>query len=169
MDDALLVRRLERVGDLPGDGPSVGQRHGPTGNHGREVFALDELHHERVLLDAVDRRDVRMIQRGEHLRFAREPGEAIRIGGEQVGQDFDRDAAIELGVARPVDLTHASDTQGRDDFIGTQLGTDGQGHRAGILREVQNSAGFPRKIEATQIPVECASDESPPRLSHQPL
>jgi hypothetical protein len=29
-----------------------------------------------------------VIQRGEHLRFAREPGDTILVGGEQVGQDL---------------------------------------------------------------------------------
>ena len=48
-----------------------------------EVLALDELHDERV--DAVrclpDRRwrDVRMVQRGEDLRFALEAGEPFGI------------------------------------------------------------------------------------------
>jgi hypothetical protein len=36
----------------------------------------------------VNVRDVRVVQRGEDLRFALEAGEAIGIGGEGLGQDF---------------------------------------------------------------------------------
>ena len=37
---------------------------------------------------------LRMVQRGEHLRFALEPREPLGIGGERVRQDLDRDVAI---------------------------------------------------------------------------
>ena len=40
------------------------------------------------------RGDVRMIERGEDLRFALEPREALRIGAK-LGQDLERDVAIE--------------------------------------------------------------------------
>ena len=46
-----------------------------------EVLALDQLHHERVVaarvLEAVDLRDVRVVERREHLRLALEPRQAI--------------------------------------------------------------------------------------------
>ena len=38
------------------------------------------------LLEAVDRADVRMIQRGEHPRLALEAREPIRIAGERRGR-----------------------------------------------------------------------------------
>ena len=43
-----------------------------------------------------------MIERREHLRFALEPREAFGIGGEGLGQDFQRDVAIQLRVVRPM-------------------------------------------------------------------
>src|SRR5262245_35478924 len=52
-----------------------------------------------------------MIERCEHLRFALEPGDAIGIGGERIGQDLDRDVASELRVARAIDLAHAARTE----------------------------------------------------------
>ena len=58
--------------------------------------------------EAVDGGDVRMVQRREHLRFAAEPREPIGIVGERVGQDLDRDVAIQLRVARAIDLAHAA-------------------------------------------------------------
>ena len=49
-----------------------------------EVLALDELHHQRrhaaALLEPVDRGDVRMVQRRQRPRLAREPLGQRRLG-----------------------------------------------------------------------------------------
>ena len=49
-----------------------------------EVLALDQLHDEGAdaarLLEAVDRGDVRVLERGEHLRLALEAREALGVG-----------------------------------------------------------------------------------------
>ena len=47
-----------------------------------------------------------MVQRRQRLRFARESRQAIRIAREEIRQDLDRDVAIELRIARAVDLAH---------------------------------------------------------------
>ena len=48
MDDALLVRGFERVGDLARDRQRVGERRvGPRAMLRRQILALDQLHHER--------------------------------------------------------------------------------------------------------------------------
>ena len=71
----------------------------------RQILALDEFHHERAhalaLFEAVNVRDVRMVERRERLRLAREPREAIGVVGERVRQDFECDVAVELRIARP--------------------------------------------------------------------
>ena len=63
-----------------------------------ERRALDQLHHQGVyavgVFEPVDLRDVRMIERREHLRFSPEAGEAIGIVGDGGQQDLDRDLAI---------------------------------------------------------------------------
>ena len=46
--------------------------------------------------DPVDLSDVRMIERGQGLRFAREAHQAVRVAGERHGQHFDGDRAIEF-------------------------------------------------------------------------
>ena len=73
-----------------------------------ERRSLDQLHHERThvtgIFQAVDMRDVRMIERGEHLRLAAETRQAmgiVRHGGQQ---HIDRDVAIQLRVVRAIDL-----------------------------------------------------------------
>ena len=72
--------------------------------------------------EPVDLRDVGMVQRGERLRFAREAGEAFRVQRKELGQDLDRDVAIELGIARAIDLAHAARTECADHFISAQAG-----------------------------------------------
>jgi hypothetical protein len=85
MDDALLVRGFERFGDLLRDRECVIERDRAAADALRQVLALDQLHHERVVFDAVDCRDVRMIERRQHLRFAREAREAIGVEREGLG------------------------------------------------------------------------------------
>ena len=72
MNDSLLVRRFERFGDLTGDGDDVGDR-----ERGRQLIqgmALDQFHDERRsarrLFDAMDVRDVGMIERRQDVRLA---------------------------------------------------------------------------------------------------
>ena len=78
------MRGFERVGDLPAiDSASAAAR--PRAQPLRERLALDELHHERRVVPSGRSlrvrgwRDVRMVERGEHARFALEAHEAIGI------------------------------------------------------------------------------------------
>ena len=48
-----------------------------------------------------------MVERRQHLRFALEPGQALRVVGEEVRENLDGDVAVQLGVACPIDLAHA--------------------------------------------------------------
>ena len=108
MNDPLLVRRLERVRDLTRKRECLSERNRPVGDALRERRALNELQHERAgavrFFEAVDRRDVRMIQRREQMGLALEAREPLGIGGKQLGQDLDGDVAPELRVARAIDL-----------------------------------------------------------------
>ena len=74
MDDPLLVRGFERLGDLLRDGQCFVDRDRASRDALREILALDEFHHERrdaaALFEPVDAGDVRMVQRGEGLGFA---------------------------------------------------------------------------------------------------
>ena len=112
MDDALFVRGFQRFRDLLCDGQRLVERESggsafggtrPTGDEVGERRSLDQFHHERAhaggLFQAVDVRNVRVIQRGEHLRFAAEPREPIGIVRDGGQQDLDRDVAIQLGVS----------------------------------------------------------------------
>ena len=98
----------------------------------RQVLALDEFHHERAhaagFFEAVDVRDVRMVQRRERLRFAREPREPVGVAGDrESGRTLDRDLAIQLRVARAIDLAHPADADAGDDFIDAETGAGSEG------------------------------------------
>ena len=69
MDDALFVRRFQRFGNLPGDRQCLVERDRPLRDAVGERRAFDQLHHESAdavrPFEAIDLRDVGMIQRGE--------------------------------------------------------------------------------------------------------
>ena len=66
MDDPLLVRRFECLGDLPRNGQRFIERDRVPRDPLREIVAFDEFHHEGVcatrLLEPVNRGDVGMVQ-----------------------------------------------------------------------------------------------------------
>ena len=48
----------------------------------------------------------------------------LGVGREVRRQDFDRDVAPELAVARAIDLAHAAGAERRDDCVGPELTAD---------------------------------------------
>ena len=61
------------------------------------------------LLEPVDRRDVRMIQRGEHLRLALEARQALGIAARTAsGRTLIATSRSKLRVARAIHLAHAA-------------------------------------------------------------
>jgi hypothetical protein len=62
------------------------------------------------------------------MRFPLKPRQAIRIGGEQLGQNLQGDVAIQLRIARAIDLAHPAGTQRSLDFVRTEASSGGQSH-----------------------------------------
>ncbi len=137
MDDALLVRGFERLGDLRRDRQRLVDRDRPARDPLRQVLPLDQFHHERreavTRFEAVDRRDVRMIQRRQRLRFAREPRHPLAILRERVGQHLERHVAIERRVAGPEDLPHPARANRRKDLVDAKPAAGSQGHVAASI------------------------------------
>ena len=133
MDDAGLVRGLERFRDLPRDRQRFVERHRPARETLREVVALDQLHDQsgRVsrLFEAVDLRDARVVQRRERLGLPLETHQPIGVGRERLGQDLERDVAIEPGIAPAIDLPHPPGPKRGDHFIRADSGAGTQAHR----------------------------------------
>ena len=105
MNDPLLVRRFERLGDLPRDRQRLVERNRAARDPLRQVLALDELHDERGdalgFFESIDRRDVRMIQRGEDFGFALEPREPIVIRRDRGRENLDRDLSVSACCRSP--------------------------------------------------------------------
>jgi hypothetical protein len=138
MHDSLLVRSFERCGDLAQDGEGVGQLQaaGPrTTDRGPGTFddlferrPLDELHRNCVRLEPVDLCDVWMIERGQHFGLELESAESLHVARELGRQDFERDVAVQPGIAGAVDLPHSAFAQFGQDFVRADSRPWGQGH-----------------------------------------
>ena len=94
----------------------------------RQRLALHELEHQCRdaihLLEAVDRADVRVIERRQHPRFALEAREAFGMAREEPRQDFDRNVPTEPLIVSAIDFAHATDAQWRADRIGSEPSAD---------------------------------------------
>ena len=73
-----------------------------------------------------------MIQRRERSRFALEARAGVRRRGGIVRQDFQRDVALQFGVAGAIDLAHAAGAERRTDLIWTETSARGEGHGPGL-------------------------------------
>jgi hypothetical protein len=98
--DAVLVGRFESLGNLARDGQRLIERHRPARDPLRQVVAFDQLHHQRLpavrFFQAVNDGDVGMVQRREHLGFAREAGQSIRIERESSGRTLSATSRFSL-------------------------------------------------------------------------
>ena len=112
MDDAGIVRGFERQGDLMREEQRLVGRNRALGDAIGERGSFDQFQHEGrlaiLLLEAVDGRDVRVVQRRQDLGFPLESREACDISRERRRQDLDRHVAFQLAVARAVDLAHSA-------------------------------------------------------------
>lgn len=103
---AALVGVVERIAHLPGQVEGVGNGERSAAHAFGQRLAVDEFEHERTHVGAVavagrrhlqpvDRRDVWMVQGGEHFRLALKPGETVRIRREGDGQDLQGDVTFQ--------------------------------------------------------------------------
>ena len=129
MHDPLRVRRFQGLRDLPGDRQRFVHRDWTAGDPLREVLALHQFHHDGAVLEAVDLRDVGVIERRQGLRFAIESRQALGISGQRLGQDLDRDLPIEPRIAGPIHLAHATDAKLSRDFVDAEPASGLQGHQ----------------------------------------
>src|SRR5262249_9496665 len=132
MDDPLVMCRFEGFTDTLRNVQSFIERDRAAAETFGQRLAFDKFQHEEAravsFLEIIDARDIWGIERRDHLGFMLESLEAVRIGREFIRQDLDGDFALELRVARPVDLSHAAFTEKADDFMRTELSSDLYGH-----------------------------------------
>jgi len=113
------------------DGQRFGKRYRSSRDVLGQILALNKLHDECTdlpgLLQPMDDRDVGVVQRGQGPGFALEPRAAVRVGGERLRQDLDRDVAPQAGIARAVDFAHPARTDEAHDLVGAQASRRWQG------------------------------------------
>ena len=128
MNDVLLVRGVEGVGDLPGDGESLRDRHRAAVEAFGECGPFDEFEHEHgpalEILHPVDRTDVRVVQGREQACFAREARTALGIGDEDGRQHLDRNLATELAIASAIHFSHPASAKRAKNAIRAELLAD---------------------------------------------
>ena len=195
MDDALLVRGFERVRDLFRNGQRLVKRNRAARDALREIVALNEFHDERgnarTFFKPVDGGDMRMIERGEHFRFALKTREPIGISRERGRQDLNRDLTFQPGVRRPIHLAHPAFANLRGDVVNAEACagcneqclrdyTGAAVVRTGLLRKsVRSTAHRPRPrphrhARCAAWPARARCDEfggravAPPRRSRDP-
>ena len=78
---------------------------------------------------AMDGDDVRVVERGDGLRFALEAGAALGVAGGAGGQHLDGDVAAQARVAGAVDLAHPAGADGGEDLVGAEAGARLESHR----------------------------------------
>ena len=87
--------------------------------------------------DVVERADVRVRELRDRLAprarsAAATPGQTDRCDG----QDLDRDGPLQPRVPRPVDLAHPARAERRQNLVGPQFRTRGEGHNARIIAPI---------------------------------
>ena len=112
MDDAVLVCRPERFRDLLEQCERFHHWQDTGSQTLGERLALDQLHHQKPnairLVEIVEGRDARMVERGEQLRLSLEPGEKLAVRGQGLRQDFDGNVARQLRVPGAPDFPHSA-------------------------------------------------------------
>src|SRR5262245_62941434 len=62
-------------------------------------------------LDAINCRNVRMIERRQQLRLASKPSHPVAVFSQGFRKDLDRDVSAELHVPRAIDFSHSACTK----------------------------------------------------------
>ena len=122
MDDAVLVRGVERVGDLDAEVEDlVGLERPADDEPVLQRFAFHQLHDDEGLpvrlVDVVDRADVRVLERGSGPRLALEALERLRVPRDVLGKELQSDVAPQARVLGAVDDAHAAAAQLLDDPV----------------------------------------------------
>ena len=141
MHNASRMRILESLCDLLRDRQCFVERNRTLSDPIGQRRAVNQFHHERlhrfVLLQPVDRRDVRMIQLRKNLRFTLETAHAVGICGEVLWKNFYRDTAAQLRICRAIHLAHSAFAEKVRDLVRAESGPDCDGHE--VVRIIRNS------------------------------
>src|SRR5262249_18849352 len=94
-------------------------------------LAFDQFHHDAMRaagFEAVDVRDVRVVQGCQHFCFALKATDSVLVKGELIRQDLDCDFTLQLQIASPVHLAHATLSEQGSYFKRAKLRADCESH-----------------------------------------
>ena len=120
MDDALGVRRAQRLGHFLGHADDLVVLDGAVDDAVAQGLAFEQLHHQVgvavLLADVEDGADIGMVERGRGAGFTQK-ALAHAGHGELVVQQLDGDFAMQASVPRLVDVAHAAAAQPRLNLV----------------------------------------------------
>src|SRR5262249_43123948 len=123
--DPLPVRGGEPRGDLPRVIERLRRSDPSAAEPLAQRFPFEQLADDEVQTlvrtDVVYADDVRMIERARRLRLQLEAAKPLRVRGEALVENLDRDVAVQPRVARAIDLTHPSGAHERMNPIRAEL------------------------------------------------
>ena len=131
MDDAEVVRRLERLGNLARDGQRVVDAAGRRAMmRVARSSPFHQLHRQGSHAGATDQAvDLRRCADGSvppALRLRAGNGPRVRCRRQRIGQHLQRHLTLEVDVGRPIHLAHAAGAEERDDLVGAEAGAAGK-------------------------------------------
>src|SRR5271169_2642070 len=125
MDDALLMRLLQRLRDFRSDLQNLIKGQRTFRQALSQSLAFEILHHQEVgailRADVVKRADIGMLQRGNGFGLALHALFQFGVRGEMRRQNLDGNDAVEPGVLGAIDFAHAAYAEERLDFIGAEF------------------------------------------------
>ena len=112
VDNALGVGGIERVGDLNGKVHDLLGGERPAGNTHIQGHAFEQLHGDEavpaIFANFMDGANIGMIQGGGGAGFALETLQRLRVMGQFIRQEFERNMAAELEILRFKDDAHST-------------------------------------------------------------
>jgi len=87
-----------------------------------------------------------MVERRENVRLPFEARESIRIKRERLWQNLQRDVAIELRVARAINLAHPAHTDNRQYFVRAEVGAAAESDECAAHYKASSRTGTKRML-----------------------
>ena len=110
MRNSALVSVFQGRGDLSREGQRLFGRDGLSGNFLVQGRPFHQLHYQGRspvgVFQTVNSGDVRIIERGQGLRFAAEPRHALNVVSNTGREDLEGNIAIQPRVAGAIDFSH---------------------------------------------------------------
>ena len=93
----------------------------------RQGLAFDQLQNQELrradFFEAVDRGNLRVVERGKDVRFPPKARDPLRVGGHALRQGLDGDVAREARIAGAIHLAHPTRPERGDDLVRSDRGT----------------------------------------------